>query len=113
MGEVLEETLGQRIVASRIRCGVTQAELARTLGISSNALVDIEKDRSIPRSDRLRDIARELRVSMDYLMGITGAGMPFDDVTHVINRTDLIENLLNQVIMAYCSPRKEVFSFFW
>src|SRR4030042_6110390 len=36
-----------------------------------------------------------------------------DDVIHVINRTALIENLLNQAIEKYCSPRKEAFSFFW
>jgi len=36
-----------------------------------------------------------------------------DDVIHVINRTALIENLLNQAIEKYCSPRKEVFPFFW
>ena len=36
-----------------------------------------------------------------------------DDVIQIINRTALIENLLNQVIEKYCCPRKEVFQFFW
>ena len=36
-----------------------------------------------------------------------------DDVIQVINRTALIENLLNQVIEKYSCPRKEVFEFFW
>jgi hypothetical protein len=36
-----------------------------------------------------------------------------DDVIHVIDRTVLIENLLNQAIEKYCSPRKEAFPFFW
>ncbi|OGO30277.1 MAG: hypothetical protein A2Z16_12790 [Chloroflexi bacterium RBG_16_54_18] len=40
--------------------------------------------------------------------------MPYnDDVIHVINRTALLENLLNQVIENYCSPRKDRFVFFW
>lgn len=36
-----------------------------------------------------------------------------NDVSQVINRTVLIENLLSQVIMNYSSPRKEAFNFFW
>jgi len=35
-----------------------------------------------------------------------------DDVIHVIDRTALIENLLNQAIEKYCSPRKEAFPLF-
>jgi len=36
-----------------------------------------------------------------------------DDVIQIINRTALIENILNQVIEKYCCPRKEAFQFFW
>ena len=36
-----------------------------------------------------------------------------NDVSQVIDRTDLVENLLNQVIHKYSSPRKEAFDFFW
>jgi hypothetical protein len=35
-----------------------------------------------------------------------------DDIIIIINRTALIENLLNQVIQKYCSPRKEASVFF-
>lgn len=35
------------------------------------------------------------------------------DVVDVINRTALIENLLNQVIEQYCAPRSDRFAFFW
>ena len=34
------------------------------------------------------------------------------DLAHVVDRTALIENILNQVIEAYLEPRKEAF-FFW
>jgi len=37
----------------------------------------------------------------------------YNELAHIIDRTALIENLLNQIIERYCSPRKEVFSFFW
>ena len=36
-----------------------------------------------------------------------------NDVSQVINRTALIENLLNQAILHYSSPRKDAFIFFW
>jgi hypothetical protein len=35
------------------------------------------------------------------------------DLVHVVNRTALIENILNQVIEAFCEPRQEPFGFFW
>ena len=35
------------------------------------------------------------------------------DVANVIDRTALIENILSQVIEAYCEPRKDRFRFFW
>lgn len=36
-----------------------------------------------------------------------------NDLSQVVDRTALIENLLNQVILKYSSPRKEAFEFFW
>jgi hypothetical protein len=36
-----------------------------------------------------------------------------NDVSQVIDRTALIENMLNQVIHGYASPQKEKFEFFW
>ena len=35
------------------------------------------------------------------------------DLVHVVDRTALIENILNQVIEAFCEPRQEPFMFFW
>jgi hypothetical protein len=36
-----------------------------------------------------------------------------NDASRVINRTALIENLLNQIILNYVSPRKDAFKLFW
>lgn len=35
------------------------------------------------------------------------------DVVNVIDCTALIENILNQVIVGYCSPRKGAYEFMW
>jgi transcriptional regulator with XRE-family HTH domain len=69
MTESFEDTLGRRIKAARMQRGVNQAELARALGISANAMVDIEKDRSYPRADRLINIMEVLQVTGNYLLG--------------------------------------------
>ena len=36
-----------------------------------------------------------------------------NDLSQVIDRTALIENMLNQAIHNYASPRKDAFEFFW
>ena len=36
-----------------------------------------------------------------------------DDVSQIISRTALIENILNKVIHAHTKPRKDAFEFFW
>ena len=35
------------------------------------------------------------------------------DVVDVIDRTALIENVINQIIVGYCKPRKEAWEFMW
>ena len=35
------------------------------------------------------------------------------DLVHVVDRIALIENILNQIIEAFCEPRKDRFMFFW
>ena len=36
-----------------------------------------------------------------------------NDISQVVDRTDLIENLLNQIIVKFLSPREEILPFFW
>ena len=36
-----------------------------------------------------------------------------NDVSQVIDRTALIENILNQIVVNYTGPRKDSFMFFW
>lgn len=81
MTEPFPDTLGRRIMSARMRRGVKQAELARAIGISANSLVKIEKGVTAnPGALIVRDIARALRVSTDYLLGLSddieGAAAP-------------------------------------
>jgi transcriptional regulator with XRE-family HTH domain len=63
------ETIGFRIRRARMWRGMGQAELARAIHISPNALNSIEKGHTkAPRSDIVQRIAQVLRVSSDFLL---------------------------------------------
>jgi transcriptional regulator with XRE-family HTH domain len=65
------QTIGERVKAAREQRGIKQAELARRLGCSVNALSMLEKDAiTDPRSSRIIGIAETLQVSADYLLGL-------------------------------------------
>lgn len=102
MRRIFEEpgdSIGQRIQRARRWRNVTQVELARALGISQNAMVSIEKDRSIPRGDRLRDIAIALRVRVDYLLSLTDELEPDNDW-----KGNELEDIEEKNLMAAVAP---------
>ncbi|MBM3223566.1 MAG: helix-turn-helix transcriptional regulator [Candidatus Tectomicrobia bacterium] len=67
----MTETLGSRIREARERYGMSQAELARRIGISGTALNQIESGKTPdPGVSRIIGIARVLGVSMDDLVGL-------------------------------------------
>jgi len=65
----MSETMGDRIRGARARKRLNQAELARMVGISANAMNAIEADEVDPRASRILRIAQILGVSTDYLFG--------------------------------------------
>jgi len=67
-----EDSIGYRIRRARMWRGLGQAELARAIGISANALNSIEQGHTkAPRSDIIQAIARELQVRADFLLCLT------------------------------------------
>src|SRR2546428_5589498 len=65
------QTIGERVKAAREKRGMKQAELARQLGFSVNALSMLEHNTiSDPRASRIIGIAEALQVSTDYLLGL-------------------------------------------
>ena len=62
-------TLGDRIREARLQYGMSQAELARRIGISATALNQIESGKTPdPGVSRIIGIARVLGVSTDALL---------------------------------------------
>ena len=66
-------TIGDRIRKSRLKQGLTQAELAELAGETRQRLYQLETRVTDPRASTLAKIARALRVSTDSLLGLRHA----------------------------------------
>ncbi|WEK54910.1 MAG: helix-turn-helix transcriptional regulator [Candidatus Cohnella colombiensis] len=64
-------SIGRRIAFLRDQRGLTQEELATSLGISRAALSHYEKNRREPDTETLSKVADLFQVSLDYLAGRT------------------------------------------
>ena len=64
-------TLGKRIKALRKKERLTQADLAKELGVSPSAVGMYEQDRREPDNSILSELCRILNTTTDYLIGFT------------------------------------------
>ncbi|WP_158968781.1 helix-turn-helix domain-containing protein [Chachezhania sediminis] len=67
-------TFGDRIAGAREAAGLSQAELARRIGIKKSTLSGWEQDLSEPRANRLQMMAGLLNVSITWLLTGEGEG---------------------------------------
>ncbi|PRX37794.1 Helix-turn-helix [Meinhardsimonia xiamenensis] len=74
-------TFGDRLAAAREAAGLTQAELARRLGVKLKTLQRWENDLAEPRANKLQMLAGLLNVSIIWLLTGEGEGVtpPGDD----------------------------------
>ncbi|NNK15551.1 MAG: helix-turn-helix domain-containing protein [Sulfitobacter sp.] len=68
-------TFGDRVAAARDNAGMTQAMLAKRLGVRLATLRAWENDLSEPRANRLSMLAGLLNVSMMWLINGEGEGL--------------------------------------
>ena len=64
------ETLGARIKAQRIRCGMTQEELAEVMCIPKSTISAYENDKVDIKSSVIVELAKMLETDANYLLGI-------------------------------------------
>lgn len=64
--------IGERIRQTREKNGLTQAALAKKLGISRSAVNAWELGVSVPSAQYLVELSRLFNVSTDYLLGLDG-----------------------------------------
>ena len=85
-------TFGDRMTGAREAAGLSQAELARRLGVKVNTIRAWENDRSEPRANRLQMLAGMLGVSIMWLLNGEGDGLD-GPVTHQDLPDDLVQIL--------------------
>lgn len=75
-------SLGQRIKQKRLSLGMTQRELAESVGISVPYASKIEADKETPTDEKIRKVAKVLQLDADEL--ILTAGRVPSDVMHLL-----------------------------
>ena len=71
MPRTLRQTVGERLVLLRRRRGLTQPELAHLSKMGITTLNRIENAHNSPSIEKLVALAKELRCSADYLLGLS------------------------------------------
>ena len=69
--EQLQQSLGEVARAARERLGLTQAQVARQAGIAANVYGRIERGGMMPAVPTLRKLARTLGISADALLALS------------------------------------------
>ncbi|WP_299024122.1 helix-turn-helix domain-containing protein [uncultured Sulfitobacter sp.] len=88
-------TFGDRVAAARDAAGMTQAVLARRLGVRVTTLRAWENDVSEPRANHLSMLAGLLNVSMMWLINGGGEGLDGTEEPSVLNSD--AADLLNEM----------------
>jgi transcriptional regulator with XRE-family HTH domain len=66
----MEAQIGNRIREARAQAGLTQLQLGVAIGASPSDVCRWESGKTVPQSPTVAAIARALRVSSDYLLGL-------------------------------------------
>ncbi len=77
-------TFGDRMTGAREATGLSQAELARRLGVMVNTIRAWENDQSEPRANKLQMLAGILGVSIMWLLSGAGDGLDTPDIPETL-----------------------------
>lgn len=88
-------TFGDRLAGAREMANMTQAQLAKRLGVKRKTLEDWENDVSSPRANRLSMLSGLLNVSLLWLLSGEGAGPgdPVEATSYVRGGQQLLDEL--------------------
>ena len=84
-------TFGDRLTAAREQASLTQADLARKLGVKKTTLVSWEDDLNEPRANRLQMLSGLLGVSLKWLLTGEGDDVDVSDTTASADQAILSE----------------------
>ena len=66
----MANVLGTRLRLARRRAGLRQVDLGKLMGIRQRMVSEIERGKRLPALDKAMAVARELNVSLDWLVGL-------------------------------------------
>lgn len=89
--------LAKRLIALREELGLSQEELAEKIGITRQSLSLYEKSKRTINIDILLRISKVLKVSADYLLGVTDNKTTNDEIKAVCQYTGLSEKAIEQI----------------
>lgn len=55
------------LAAARVNAGLTQEDVAKTLGVSKNTIINWEKGKSIPRVTQMQKMCEIYNISEEYI----------------------------------------------
>lgn len=91
-------SLADRIKTLRESAGLTQAEVARQLGISRSGVNAWEMGLSVPSTQYIVELARNFKISTDYLLGMNDTstisikGLSQKQVSALLNIIECFKN---------------------
>ena len=101
------KNIGDRIKEARNKLGLTQAQLARQVGVSSQTVWSWEAGRVKPKHEHLEELAFRLEVSTGWILGrdvveaelLKEASVSFHDAVEGLPLEDIetIQNFINFV----------------
>ncbi|MBV0912552.1 helix-turn-helix domain-containing protein [Anianabacter salinae] len=78
-------TFGDRVAAAREAVGMSQADLAKRLGVKLKTVTGWEEDLAEPRANKLQMLSGVLNVSMVWLLSGEGDGVAAPDEAAVLD----------------------------
>lgn len=97
--EVIEVSLGERIIGLRKKYGLSQEQLADKLNVSRQAVQKWESNVNEPNIETIKCIAWYFQVDFEYLLN--GKHLPLKDVNEKNERTVLNETKLSNITIYY------------
>ena len=88
-------SLGERILTLRQECGISQADLARQLDVSRQAVSKWEKGQSSPDTVKLIQLAELFDVEVEYL----ATGIKPEPKSVVLNVVETVERVEEKIVV--------------
>ena len=94
-------TFGKKIIELRKEAKLSQTDFSKRVGVHKNVLGKYERDEVKPSIDVATKIAKELNVSLDYLVGTTDINLNPQLISKIKDLQKLDEKVQNHILYAF------------